>query len=250
MSAVGELPDFTGSVALVTGASRGVGRAVAAAFAAAGAQVVAAARTREALEELAAQAGPRCIPFACDLTQAQDVMRLSAFVRERWGRLDALVGNAAIMGRRAGVAELEESDWLGVMDANVTANWRLIRAFDALLRAAPAGRAVFMTSGNGSRARMAPRRGAYAISKAALDALARSYASETQDSAVRVMLCNPGPLRTAMRAQAAPEEDPATLRTPEDFAPSMLALCAPAWTHTGLLYDFATDRLLEFGAPG
>jgi len=242
--------DFTGSVALVTGASRGVGRAVAAHLVRAGAQVVAAARTGAALDELAAEAGAQCIPFVCDLTRGGDVARLADFVRRRWGRLDALVGNAAMMGPRAHVAQLEEADWLAVMDANVSANWRLIHAFDPLLRAAPAGRAVFMTSGNGSRARMAPGRGAYAISKAALDALVRSYAAETLDSRVRAMLCNPGPLRTDMRAQAAPDEDPAILRTPDDFAPSLLRLCAASWTQTGMLYDFPQDRVLSFGAPG
>jgi NAD(P)-dependent dehydrogenase (short-subunit alcohol dehydrogenase family) len=242
--------DFTGSVALVTGASRGVGRALAAHLVRAGAQVVAAARSGDELEALAAEVGPTCLPFACDLTRSGDVARMAEFVRGKFGRLDVLVGNAAMMGPRASVADLQESDWLSVMDANVNANWRLIRAFDPLLRAAPAGRAVFMTSGNGSRARMAPGRGAYAISKAALDALVRSYASETEGSAVRVMLCNPGPLRTGMRALAAPQEDPSTLRTPDDFAPSALRLCSPQWTQTGMLYDYPQDRVLSFGAPG
>jgi NAD(P)-dependent dehydrogenase (short-subunit alcohol dehydrogenase family) len=133
---------------------------------------------------------------------------------------------------------------------NVTANYRLIRSLDMLLRASDAGRAVFMSSGAGNKAELSPYRAAYAVSKAALDALARTYAAETATtSSVKVMVANPGPLRTKMRAAVAPGEDPMTLRTPEEFAPKVAMLCAPTWDVTGKLYDFTSDKVKSFRAP-
>ena len=137
-----------------------------------------------------------------------------------------------------------------MLAVNVTANWRLIRSLDPLLRRSVAGRAVFITSGAPSRADLRAYWGPYAMSKAALDAIARTYAAETiNTSNVRVMLVNPGPLRTLMRAKAMPGEDPASLRTPEDLAPKIVALCSPQWTETGKLYDFPTDSVLSFRSP-
>jgi NAD(P)-dependent dehydrogenase (short-subunit alcohol dehydrogenase family) len=133
---------------------------------------------------------------------------------------------------------------------NVTANWRLIRSLDPLLRRSAAGRVVFVTSGAAHRAELRAYWGPYAVSKAALDALARTYAAETATtSQIRVMLVNPGPLRTRMRAAAMPGEDPLTLRPPEDLAPKILAICSAEWRETGKLYDFPTDRVLSFQAP-
>ena len=133
---------------------------------------------------------------------------------------------------------------------NVTANWRLIRALDPLLRHSSAGRVVFITSGAASRAELRAYWGPYAVSKAALDALARTYAAETVNtSPIRVMLVNPGPLRTRMRAAAMPGEDPETLRAPEELAPKLVALCSPEWRETGKLYDFPTDRVMSFAPP-
>ena len=241
--------NLSGSVALVTGASRGIGAAIAAALAARGAHVVAVARDQAKLSQVQAEIGANCTAMACDLGSAEDVACLRQRIEETMGRLDILVGNAAIMGRRVPLAELAEEDWHSVIGTNVEANWRLIRNFDQLLRKAPHGRAVFMTSGAGSRARMAAGRGAYAISKTALDALIRTYASEVDGMAMRVMLCNPGPIRTSLRAQAAPDEDPMILLTPNDMAPKVAAMCLPSWTQNGRLYDFPQDRLLDFHAP-
>ena len=238
-----------GRVAIVTGASRGVGRAIVEELAREGAHVVAVARGTVLLDELTARIGSACIPFACDLTSSEDVQKLARFVQDKWNRLDILIGNAAIMGPRTFVSALDEDGWTQVFDTNVTANWRLVHSFDRLLRAGPAGRVIFMTSGSGSRAKMAPGRGAYAISKAALDALARTYASETIDSAVRVMLANPGPLRTSLRASVAPNEDPMSLRTPADFAPKVLAMCMVSWTQSGCIYDFPLDKVIDFVGP-
>lgn len=241
--------NLNGKVAIVTGASRGIGRAVAVELARQGAHVIAVARTAQALAGLVDEIGAACSPAPCELGRREDVERLADFVRAKWKRLDILVANAAIMGPRTMLGSLEDDDWREVIDTNVTANWRLIRHFDALLRNAEAGRAVFVTSGAGSRGKMAAGRGAYAISKAALDALARSYATETENSRVRVMLCNPGPLRTELRASIAPDEDPLSLKTPADFAPKVAQLCQPTWTQTGKVYDFPQDRVLEFRGP-
>jgi NAD(P)-dependent dehydrogenase (short-subunit alcohol dehydrogenase family) len=137
-----------------------------------------------------------------------------------------------------------------VLSVNLTANWRLIRSLDPLLRLSPAGRVMFLTSGVSSRADTKAYWGPYAISKAGLDLMARTYAAETRGtSQIKVMLVNPGPLRTRLRAEAMPGEDPAELRTPEELAPKLLALVSSEWEHTGKLYDFPTDRVLEFASP-
>jgi NAD(P)-dependent dehydrogenase (short-subunit alcohol dehydrogenase family) len=241
--------DICPRIALVTGASRGIGRALALALAREGAHVVALARTQGALEELDDEIhafGGAATLAPCDLRDFDAIDRLGAALFERYGRLDALVGAAGVLGPLSPLAHVAPKDFAQTLAVNATANWRLIRSMDLLLRASPAGRALFITSGAGHRKPMKPYWGPYAVSKAALEALARTYAAETANvSAVRVMLANPGPLRTAMRAQAAPGEDPATLRTPEEFAAKALPLLSPQWTETGKLYDFPTDRVLE-----
>jgi NAD(P)-dependent dehydrogenase (short-subunit alcohol dehydrogenase family) len=234
-------------IALVTGASRGIGRAVALELACKKIHVVALARTQGALEELDDEInslGGSATLVPVDLKDNEALDRLAAALLERWGRLDILVGNAGILGELAPLTHLDPPVWDAVMAVNVTANWRLIRAMDPLLRASAAGRAVFITS---SVARSAKAYwGAYAVSKAALETMARIYAAETQSSAVKVMLANPGPLRTAMRRAAMPGEDPLTLKTPQDFAPALIALTAPEWIESGRLYDFSTDKVVEF----
>jgi NAD(P)-dependent dehydrogenase (short-subunit alcohol dehydrogenase family) len=244
---------LAGSVALVTGASRGIGRAVAIALARAGAHIIALARTQGALEELddtirAMDGEVTLVP--CDLTDFDALDRLGAAIFERWGKLDILVANAGVLGPVSPLGHIAPAQWEEVLAVNVTANWRLVRSLDPLLRASPAGRAVFISSGAGHPVEAKPYFGAYATSKAALDMLARTYAAETRTiSAVKVMIANPGPLRTRMRAQAMPGEDPKTLRTPEDFAPKVLALCLPSWSETGKVYDFPQDRVASFRSP-
>ena len=244
-------------VALVTGASRGIGRAAALALAAAGCHVVALARTQGGLEELddeirALRPGvetPATLA-PCDLRDFPAIDRLGEALHKRWGRLDVLVGAAGVLGPLSPLHHVDPKQWEDVLAINVTANWRLIRALDPLLRQSPAGRAAFVTSGAASRAELRAYWGPYAVSKAALDALVRTYAAETiNTSAIRVMLVNPGPLRTRMRASAMPGEDPMTLRTPEELAPKIVALCAPEWSDTGKLYDFPHDRVMSFAPP-
>ena len=173
--------------------------------------------------------------------------RLGAAIHERWGKLDVLIGNAGILGDVSPLTHLDPAVWEAVMAVNVTANWRLIRSFDRLLRASDAGRAVFVTSGAAHHCRA--YWGGYSASKAALEALARTYAAETATTPVRVMLVNPGPLRTRMRAAAMPGEDPMTLRTPEDLAPHIVRLASPDWADTGKIYDFPQNRVLAPSAP-
>ena len=219
-------PDFTDRVVLVTGASRGIGRACALAFARAGAQVVATARTQGALEELDDEitrvTGRSATLVPLDLRQSNDIDRLGAALFERWGRLDVLFANAGDLGLVTPVAHLDVSVWDRAVAVNLTANFRLIRAMDPLLRAAPAGRAVFLTTGLVS----APRAffGAYAATKAGLEALVGAYAEETEHTAVRCALLSPGPMRTRMRAAAFPGEDAGALPPPEALTPLALEL--------------------------
>jgi NAD(P)-dependent dehydrogenase (short-subunit alcohol dehydrogenase family) len=242
-----------GRIALVTGASRGIGRAVALELARSGAHVIALARTQGALEDLddaIRSEGSEATLVPCDLKDFEALDRLGAAIFERWGKLDIFIGNAGVLGPVTPLAHVEPEQWEAAFAVNVTANWRLIRSLDPLLRAAEAGRAVFISSSAGHAADLKPYWGPYAITKAALDALARTYAAETMNvSRVRVMAVNPGPMRTKMRAAAMPGEDPMSLRTPEDLAPKILMLCAPEWTQTGKLYDFPTDRVLSFMPP-
>ncbi len=242
-----------GRLALVTGASRGIGRAIALDLARAGAHVVALARTQGALEELddaIRQAGGEATLVPCDLKDFAALDRLGSAIHERWGKLDILVGNAGLLGPLTPLGHVDPKQWDDVMAVNVTANWRLLRSLDPLLRASDAGRVVLISSGAGHRSEFRPYWGPYAISKAALDALARTYAAETATtSAVKVMTVNPGPLRTRMRATAMPGEDPETLKTPEDLSPKLLELCSPEWSETGRLYDFPTDKVLSYRGP-
>ena len=237
-------------VAIVTGASRGIGRAAALAFARAGAHVVALARTQGALEELDDEirgAGGAATLAPLDLKDFEALDRLGAALHERWGRLDILLGNAGLLGEIAPLSHVDQAVWDAVMTVNVTANWRLIRSLDPLLRASDAGRAVFISSAAAHKC--TAYWGPYSVSKAALEALVRTYAAETVSTPVRVMLVNPGPLRTNMRRAAMPGEDPLTLRTPEDLAPHLVRLASAEWADTGKLYDFPQNRVLIPQSP-
>ena len=204
-----------GCIALVTGASRGIGAAVAERFAAEGADLILVARTIGGLEELddrIQSLGRHATLVPLDLTDGGGIDRLGGAVAERYGRLDILVGNAAELGRLGPIAHFSPEEWQPVLDVNLTANWRLIRSFDPLLRAANAGRAIFVTSGVARRA--TAYWGAYAVSKAALEMLVRTYAAEVAKTKVRVNLIDPGVVRTRMRAHAFPGEEPENLPEP------------------------------------
>jgi len=237
-------------IALVTGASRGIGYALSVALAREGAHVVAVARTVGGLEELddavkAAGSSATLVPL--DMRDYDGFYRLAAALNERYKRLDVLVGNAAIGGQRSPLGHVMPPAWDETMAVNVTANYQIIRAMDPLLRRSDAGRTVFMTSGAATNCRAYA--GPYSTSKAALNALARTYAAETTSTPVRVNLFNPGPTRTRMRAQVMPGEDPMTLPTPEQVAEKILELCLPGCTETGKLYDYPAKKFLQFIDP-
>lgn len=235
-----------GRVAVVTGASRGIGRAAALALAEAGAHVVALARTQGALEELddaiRAKGGSATL-VPVDLKDFDALDRLGAAIHQRWGKLDVLVANGAILGPISPIGHVDPKAWDDVMAVNVTANWRLIRSLDPLLRASEAGRAIFVSSAAAHKC--LAYWGPYSASKAALEALARTYAAETTTTPVRVTIVNPGPMRTRMRAAAMPGEDPDTLPAPEALAPELVRLAATDWTETGVIYDFPTRAILR-----
>ncbi|SDD61465.1 SDR family NAD(P)-dependent oxidoreductase [Kordiimonas lacus] len=234
-----------GRLALITGASRGIGRAVAIAMAEAGADIIALARPRSqgALEELddkIKEIGGKCTLVPIDLRDFDAIDRLGASIYERWGKLDILVGNAGILGPISPLGHITPKDWAELMDINVTANWRLIRSLDPLLKLSKTGRAVFVTSGaaGGHYAHW----GGYAVTKAALEELVMTYAAESRITGVKVNMVNPGPIRTSMRAKAVPGEDPETLPKPEQIAPLFVELASPeSDTHAERInfYDWA-----------
>ncbi len=237
-------------IALVTGASRGLGYATARALAKAGAHVVAVARTQAGLEELdddIRNAGGSATLVPLDLTDSDGIARLGAALHERHGKLDILVGNAGVAGPSSPLGHIELKPWNDVMALNVTANFQLIRCMEPLLKQSDAGRAVFITSASAREA--SAYRGPYAASKAALETLVRAWANETASTPIRINLFDPGPIRTRMRATVFPGEDPATLDTPEQAAEMIVPMCAPDWTETGKLYDYKTRKLLSFHAP-
>jgi NAD(P)-dependent dehydrogenase (short-subunit alcohol dehydrogenase family) len=225
-------------IALITGASRGIGRAVALAFAREGAHVLLLARTRKALEEVDDQVrayGGKATLIPLDLADGKAIDALGPSLYERFGRLDVLVGNAGILGRLTPLTHIPSEHWERTLAVNVTANWRLIRTLDPLLRRSDAGRVIFVTSGvaHSSRAYWAP----YSVSKAALETLAKTYANETADSPIKVNLIDPGATATRMRAEAYPGEDQAALRTPEQVAETFVVLVTPEWTETGQIVE-------------
>ena len=237
-------------IALITGASRGIGAALALQLAEAGAHVVAVARTVGGLEELddkikAAAGSATLVPL--DMKDSEGIARLALALNERYGRLDVLIGNAGLLTVPSPVGHIDPKDWDSVIAVNLTANWHLIRAFDPLLKAAAAGRAVFITSAVAYFAR--PYFALYAASKAALDQLVRTYAAECENTKVRVNLFSPGQTRTRMMATAFPGIDPETLPTPEDVAKAIVPLCLPACAESGKIYDFRAGKFLEFRTP-
>lgn len=233
-------PDLSGRIALVTGASRGIGRAAAIALARAGAHVILLARTVGGLEETddeIRKAGGVATLIPADLGDASAIDLLGPAIGKRFGRLDILVANAGVLGELAPVPDIAPKVWRQVFDINVEANWRLIRALDPYLRASQGARMIFITSRAGGEIAK-PFWGAYAASKAALEMLARTYAEEMKATALRVAIIDPGAMRTKMRAAAMPGEKPESLPKPDEVAPLILRAAAPA-------YDGIAERMVR-----
>lgn len=247
--------DLSGRIALVTGASRGIGYFIAKHMAAAGAHVIAVARTVGGLEELddeikaeqarSGKGDATLVPL--DLTDMAGIDRLGGAIHERWGKLDVLVANAGVLGVISPIGHVEAKTFEKVINVNVTGTWRLIRSVDPLLRLSDAGRAILLSSGAAHSARAFW--GPYAASKAAVEALARSWADETRSLPLRVNSVDPGRTRTAMRAQAMPGEDPNTLPHPSDVAARIVALASPALTETGAIYRAQDERWVRYQMP-
>jgi NAD(P)-dependent dehydrogenase (short-subunit alcohol dehydrogenase family) len=221
-------------IALITGASRGLGRSVALAFAREGAQVALVARTRKALEEVDDQIrskGGRATLVPLDLADGKAIDALGPGLYERFGRLDVLVGNAAILGGLSPLPHIASANWERVLAVNLTANWRLIRTLDPLLHRSEAARVIFVTSRVARSCK--PYWAPYSVSKAGLECLAKTYANETANSAIRVNLIDPGALATRMRAEAYPGEDPNTLPQPEDVTEIFVTLAMAESDATG-----------------
>ena len=223
-----------GRISVVTGASRGLGAAIAKRFAGEGSHVVLVARTVGGLEEVddairAAGGAATLVPL--DLTEFDRIDEMGAALARRFGRIDVLVGNAGILGTLSPMGHIETQVWDRVIAVNLTANWRLIRSFDPLLRASDSGRAIFVTSGAADGAH--PYWGAYAVSKAALEAMVKTWAGEMTKTPVKVNLVDPGALRTSMRAEAYPGEDPMTQRAADEITDTFVELAEAASTRHG-----------------
>lgn len=243
--------DLSGRVALVTGASRGIGYALAKALGQAGAHVIAVARTTGGLEELddEIRAGGGAATLApLDLLEDHaGIDRLGGAIHERWGRLDILAANAAMLGTISPLGHVEAKVFDKVMGLNVTATWRVMRSVEPLLRAADAGRAVVLTSAAAHSGR--PFWGPYAASKAAVEALTRAWAAELASTPVKVNAVDPGVARTAMRAQAMPGEKPESLPHPSEIAAAILPLLTPESMETGRLFIVPEKRFADWRRP-
>ncbi len=223
-----------GRVALVTGASHGIGREIAKRFAAEGAQVVAVGRNVGALEELddeVREAGGKLTLLPLDLTMFEKIDILGPSLYEKFGKLDIVVGNAALLGELAPVGHIDSQIFQNTFATNVTANFHLIRTTDKLLQLSDAGRAIFVTSNASAKGRAFW--GLYASTKAALESLVLSYAQEMEETSVRVNLVNPGRIRTKMRAEAYPGEDPQTLPSADSIMDVFVDLAAADCTKHG-----------------
>jgi len=230
---------LAGRIALVTGASRGIGKAAAIGLAAEGAHVICLARTvggLEAADDAIKKAGGTATLVPLNIRDFEALDRLGATIFERWGKLDAFFGNAGSLGVLTPLAHLDPKVFQELIEVNVTANWRLIRSLDPLLRQSDAGRALFVTSG--AARKHTPFWGGYGMAKAALESLALTYAEECATTRVKANLLSPGAVRTGMRAKAMPGEDPKTLPPPEALVPLIVELLSPGCTRNGEIVVF------------
>ncbi|MEM6781567.1 MAG: SDR family NAD(P)-dependent oxidoreductase [Pseudomonadota bacterium] len=227
--------DLSGKIALITGASRGIGAAVAKAYAKAGAHVILVARSEKGLEDvddtIRSESGKATL-MPVDLTNLEDLDKIGPTIFERFSGLDIFVGNAGLLGTLTPLTHMKSDEWDNVINVNLNANFRLIRTLDPLLQKSENGRAIFVTTGS-SVTHGRAYWGSYGVSKAALETLVNTYADETKNTNMRVNMVEPGTVRTDMRASAAPGEDPMTLPTPDEIMPEFLNLAADSETRHG-----------------
>ena len=226
---------------MITGASRGIGYHAALGLASEGAHIIAVARTVGGLEELddeIKKRGGSATLVPLDLCDFDALDRLGETIESRWGKLDILIGNAAVLGDITPLPMLAPEIFHSVFSINVVANYRLIRSLDSLLRASDCGRGVFITSGIAGVAKAYV--GAYASSKAALESLVKCYVEEIRNTSLRVNLLDPGIVRTKMRASYAPGEDPDSIDSPAILVPSILSMCSDDINYNGNIYRFLT----------
>lgn len=237
-------PRLVDRLALITGATRGIGRAIALAYAREGAHLILVGRTAGALEEVddeVREFGRPATLLTLNLNDHDRIDALGPTIFQRWGKLDILVGNAGVLGPLSPLGHVTAEAWKEVIDLNLNSNWRLIRTLDPLLRRSEAGRGIFVTSGAAVNRRA--YWGPYAVSKAGLEALVQTYAAEMINTNVRANLVNPGPIRTAMRAKAFPGEDPATLRWPDEITERFVELAMAACAYNGRIFDLKTNEI-------
>ncbi|WP_332066096.1 SDR family NAD(P)-dependent oxidoreductase [Bartonella sp. CB189] len=240
-----------GRVALVTGASRGIGYHLALELAARGAHIIALARTTEALTELNNQIremGSSVTLVPLDLHKnIEDIDSLGIFITERWKKLDIMVANAGILGTLAPITHIENTVFENIFQINLLSQWRLMKAVEPLLHQSDAGRVILLSSSVAHRVRAFW--GSYAASKAALEIIARCWAEELKKTQIKINCVNPGATRTAMRAQAVPDEDPLTLPSPQDVAAKIVHLLSPNLKETGKLFDVPKNRFMNYRIP-
>lgn len=238
-----------GKVALITGATRGIGAGVVLELAREGAHIIMVGRTTGALEEMddaVRELGAESTLVPLDLTDFEAIDRLGGHVASQWGKLDILIGNAGILGPISPLGHIPPKEWDKLMAVNVTANYRLIRSFDPLLKAADAGRAIFVTSSVAEDCRA--YWGGYATTKAAVNCMVKTYALEVANNTnIKANIINPGPIRTSMRAAAMPGEDPESLDTPHDIAPLFLKMALPGFQANGEIISYADYKAGVYG---
>ncbi|WP_375611299.1 MULTISPECIES: SDR family NAD(P)-dependent oxidoreductase [unclassified Bartonella] len=244
--------DFSlhGRVALVTGASRGIGYHLALELAARGAHIIALARTVSGLTELDNQIrekGAHTTLVPLDLHHMENIDTLAISIAKRWKKLDIIVANAGILGTLSPIAHIENTVFEDVFQINLFSQWRLMKAVEPLLRESDAGRAILLSSSVAHAAR--PFWGAYAASKAALEVIARCWAEELKQTPIKINCVNPGATRTAMRAEAMPGEDPQTLPSPQEVAKKIVHLLSPDLKETGKLFNVHKNRFVDYHVP-
>ena len=235
--------DLSGRHALVTGASRGIGRSAALSLAKAGAHVIAMARTTGALEELhddIKSLGGTATLIPVDLTNGEAIEQLAPALDQRFGKLDIFVANAGALNDLTPITDVDAKIWNGLLAINLTANWHLTKVLDPLLRQSDAGRVVYVSTGTTESFK--PFWGAYTVSKAGLEALAKTYANEIENSTINANILNPGATRTSMRAKAMPGEDPETLPHPDEVADLIVEMCTPEYAKNGARINYREWR--------